>query len=196
MRLNDTIFDTCLSFQKGDEKGFTHFFNELYPALTLYAFKITKDREVSEEIASAAFIKIWQRHEQFSDASSIKAYLYRIVRNDAFKHLSKQKQLQTVTKDVIYLYSREQQKDAFNGLVAAETSHLLLNAIDALPKECAKVFQLLYVEGKSIKEAAEALHLSVSTVKTQKARGIETLRKSLRLSSIITVAVSCLLFLS
>ena len=89
---NHNCENDFLSFQQGEEQGFTWFFHQLYPSLTLYCFKITKDKEVSEEIASAAFMKIWQRHHQFADAQSIKAYLYRIVRNDALKYLAKQKQ--------------------------------------------------------------------------------------------------------
>jgi RNA polymerase sigma-70 factor (ECF subfamily) len=171
--------DYAVLFETGDEEGFTWFFRELYPALSFYAFKITGDKEASEEIASNAFIKIWQRHEQFSDAISIRKYLYRIVRNDALKHLRKEKQSATVKKEVFYLYGNENEKDCFNSLVTSEISRKLLNAINALPAECSKVFQLLYVEGKSIKEAAEELNLSPSTIKTQKARGLTALRKSI-----------------
>ena len=180
----------AILFQQGEEKGFTWFFRNLYPALSFYAFKITSDKECSEEIASNAFIKVWQRHEQFSDAVSIRKYLHRIVRNDALKHLRKEKQSTAFTKEVIYLSGGEHEKDCFNSLVTAEISRELLNAINSLPAECSKVFRLMYIEGKSIKETAEALQLSPSTVKTQKKRGIEALRKSLHLSIIVIVVAS------
>ena len=180
--------DYVLSFQKGEEKGFAWFFRNLYPALSFYASKITGDKEVSEEIASHAFIKIWQRHVRFSDAPSIKAYLYRIVRNDALKYLNKEKRRLSATKEVIYLNGNQSEKDHFTSLVTSETSRQLLEAINCLPAECSKVFKLLYIEGKSVKETAEALQLSPSTVKTQKKRGIEALRKSLNLS-IVAIAI-------
>lgn len=181
--------DYALSFQKGEETGFSWFFRQLYPSLTFYCFKITADKEVSEEIASQAFIKIWQRHQRFSDAHSIKAYLYRIVRNDALKYLDKEKRKASATKEVIYLYGHENEKDHFTSLVTAETSRQLLEAINALPAECSKIFKLLYVEGLSVHETAEALNLSPSTVKTQKKRGIEALRKSLPLPLMVMVMV-------
>jgi len=183
--------DYALLFQQGDEKGFAWIFRELYPALSFYAFKITGDREVSEEIASNAFIKIWQRRERFSDAVSIGKYLYRIVRNDALKHLRKEKQTAVANKEVIYLYGNENEKDCFNSLVTSEISRELLIAINALPAECSKVFQLLYVEGKTIKEAAEELNLSSSTIKTQKARGLIALRKAILF---LLVATSIFMF--
>jgi RNA polymerase sigma-70 factor, ECF subfamily len=182
-----------LSFRQGEEQGFAWFFRQLYPSLTLYSFKMTGDKEASEEIASTAFIKIWEKHERFNDADSIKAYLYRIVRNDALKYLHKEKQQSAAKREVIYLYGNQNEKDHFNNLVTAEISRELLNAINSLPAECSKVFRLMYIEGKSIKETAEALQLSPSTVKTQKKRGIEALRKSLHLSIVlIAIAVSIL----
>jgi len=167
-------------FQNGEEPGFTYFFCQLYPALVFYCFKITTDKEASEEIASNAFIKIWAKHKRFSDADSIKNYLYRIVRNDALKHLHKEKRKTERNKEVIYLYGNEQEKDHFDKLVKAETLRELLQAIKALPGECSKVFHLLYVEGKSIQEAAKEMNLSPSTIKTQKARGLAALRKTIK----------------
>jgi len=177
----------AILFQQGEEKGFAWLFRNLYPALSFYTFKITGDREASEEIASNAFIKIWQRHEQFSDALSIRKYLYRIVRNDSLKHLKKEKQSAAFNKEVFYLYANENERDCFNNLVWSEISRELLTAINSLPAECSKVFRLLYVEGKTIKEAADALNLSVSTVKTQKARGLASLRK---ISNFILLLIS------
>lgn len=167
----------ALLFQQGEEISFTFFFRQLYPSLTLYCFKITGDKDASEEIASTAFIKIWEKHEKFSDADSIKAYLYRIVRNDALKYLRKEKQQLAANKEVIYLYGNQSEKDCFTSLATAEITRELLNAINSLPEECSKVFRLMYIEGKSIKETAESLQVSASTVKTQKKRGLEALRK-------------------
>ena len=181
--------DYVFSFQQGEERGFAYFFNELYPILCFYCNKIIGDKEASEEIASHAFIKIWAKHERLNEADCIKAYLYRIVRNDALKYLHKKKQGLAANKEIIYLYANQNEKDHFNNLVTAEISRELLNAINSLPAECSKVFRLMYVEGKTIKETAEALQLSPSTVKTQKKRGIEALRKSLHLS-ILTVTIA------
>ena len=188
-----TADDYTIFFQQGEEKGFAWFFRELYPALSFYCFKITGNKESSEEIASTAFIKIWERHEQFTDAQSIKAYLYRIVRNDALKHLEKQKRQATVNTEVVYLQGNQLEKDHFTALVSTETQRQLLQAINALPAECSKVFKLLYVEGKTIKEAAEQLRLSVSTVKTQKKRGIDALRKSMLLHLMVLAIAAGLL---
>lgn len=173
------------SFQQGKEKGVACVFHSLYPLLTLYCFKITADKEASEEIASNAFIKIWQKHERFTEYHSIKAYLYRIVRNDAFKFLQKEKRHAVAGQEFGYLYSKQHEKDHFTSLVNAETTGQLLKAINGLPTECSKVLRLMFIEGRSIKETAKILHLSPSTIKTQKKRGVEVLRKKLYLTIMV-----------
>ena len=64
-------------------------------------------------------------------------------------------------------------------LVAAETMRQIHEAIDTLPKACKLVFTKLYIEGKSVKETAEELSLTKSTIKTQRTIGLQILRKKL-----------------
>jgi RNA polymerase sigma-70 factor, ECF subfamily len=166
----------AISFQKGEETAFDWFFYQLYPTLCLFAQKIIGNQPASEEIASDAFIKIWKRHNQFSNPDAIKAYLYEIVRNDSLKWLSKHSREKKAHHDASYL-SSQIQKDHFQAMISSEISRHLQTAINHLPRECAKVFRMLYIEGKTINETAEELKLSQSTVKTQKNRGINFLRK-------------------
>ena len=170
--------DYALFFQSGEEIGFAWFFRQLYPSLTFFANKIVGEPAIAEEIASTAFIKIWERHTRFSSPEGIKGYLYQIVRNDALKSLNKKVKGAKVY-DVSRLQVADQQENQFQALVAAETSRQLLETISLLPPECSRIFRLLYFEGKTVKETAQQLNLSQSTVKTQKTRGLAVLRKKL-----------------
>jgi RNA polymerase sigma-70 factor (ECF subfamily) len=168
--------DYALAFQKGNEQALRYFYLEFHPTLAFYSNRWVNNRLVAEEIASEAFMKIWKRHQQFTDAKAIRSYLYRIVKNDSFKWLKKTREEAAAYKAIANLESGYQ-KDHFQFLVAAETSRQLRETISLLPPECERVFRLLYIEGKSVKETAETLSLSPSTVKTQKARGLATIRK-------------------
>jgi RNA polymerase sigma-70 factor (ECF subfamily) len=63
--------------------------------------------------------------------------------------------------------------------VAAEVIANVYKAGETLSPVCRRVFKKLYVESKGIKETAEELDLSVSTVKTQKKRAILKIVKKL-----------------
>lgn len=173
--LTDPVYHT-LSFQRGEEEGFNFFFKKLYPALCFFANKIIHNRPAAEEIASEAFIKIWQRHEQFSDAGDIKAYLYQIVKNDSLKWLQKDARISIAERNIALTDSTPSH---FEDIVWSEVTSELHQAISSLPKACRQVFEMLYIEGKSINETAAALRLSPSTVRTQKARGLVFLRRKI-----------------
>ncbi|HUC83489.1 MAG TPA: sigma-70 family RNA polymerase sigma factor, partial [Flavisolibacter sp.] len=169
----------ALSFQQGEEQGFTWFFRSLYPALSFFSYKITNDRPVSEEIASEAFLKTWQRHHLFSSPENIRAYLYQVVRNDSLQWLRATQRRNTAYRAVAYLATNAEEKDHFHHLVAAETARQVNAALDLLPPECSKIFRLIYLEGKTVPEVAAFLNLSPSTVRVQKSKGLATLRKNL-----------------
>jgi RNA polymerase sigma-70 factor (ECF subfamily) len=168
------------AFQQGDEKALEVYFNEFYPSLCYYASSYTHDMEIAKEIASEAFVKTWKYREQFTNAGSIRAYLYKVVRGDASSwHIKKQRnpiRALPDNEDFVSPYP-----DEFAKLVKAEMLRHIYNAIEALPAECRKIFRLLYIDGKKVAEIADELNLSPSTVKAQKARGLALLRKKITL---------------
>lgn len=169
----------AIAFQRGDEKGLAFFFDELYPALCIYANYYTANEAAAQEIASEAFLKTWKTRSQFFRAGSIRAYLYTIVRRDAIKWHQKEKRIMDMRKNDDEKNVNEDNDNPFTNLVRAETARHLHRAISTLPPQCRKVFQLLYLEGKTVGEIAAILQLSPSTIKTQKQRGLEALRKQL-----------------
>ena len=68
--------------------------------------------------------------------------------------------------------------DIENSYVKEEVYNQLFAAIDRLPKRQREVL-LHTMEKRKVKEIAELMDISVNSVKTQKQRAIETLRKTL-----------------
>jgi len=166
-----------LAFQRGEEKGFDFFFRELFTSLCFFANRIVNNKCEAEDIASAAFIKIWKRHNQFDNSKNIRAYLYQIVRNDCLKFLHQKGKRIRMQKEIEYLTIDDTKDNCEADIIRAELYSDLYKALNNLPTECCKVFKMLYIEGKSVKEIAKELKVSTSTVKTQKARGLAMLRK-------------------
>lgn len=154
-------------------------FKESYHALTYFAFKILDSRSEAEDIVQDAFIKYWnQRHEVSDDLQAVKSYLYTSVRNSCFnvlRHRSvSEKHLQnTFGAGMIY------EKDALEILLEAETMVLVFKAIDTLPPVCRTITRMSYLQGKKNDEIAAELGISVNSVKTQKQRAAQLLRKKL-----------------
>jgi RNA polymerase sigma-70 factor (family 1) len=164
-----------MDFMCGNEKGFTHFFQLYYPALCFFAARVTADNEAAKDITSNAFIKTWKKHERLHSASDIKAYLYQVVRNDCYKWLQQQKK-EKILQQNLAIYTATAAESYLALVIQSEVIAMLHQHIQQMPAGRQKIFAKLYVEGKSIAEAAAELQLSPSTVKTQKQRGLQALR--------------------
>lgn len=181
---DDIIVDYALAFKNGEEKGFDFFYRTWYAPLALFAFSKINDRAEAEDIASEAFIKIWKRHQQFNTASEIRGYLYKIIRNDCLKFLEHQKRKTSALNGLSHDVADPSQNIEAD-LIRLDFFAELYEASNVLSTQTKKVFDLLFIQGKNVKETARQLNVSVSTIKTQKVRSIHAMRKKLNLTSII-----------
>jgi RNA polymerase sigma-70 factor (family 1) len=172
--------DMTLAFHRGNEKGFDFFFRELFPSLCFFANRMLNDRCEAEDIASTAFIKIWKKHSIFNDAKNIQSYLYQIVRNDCLKFHHQQKRSTIITKEIKYLSIGDLENNYEADIIRAEFLREIYKAINTLPAQCRRIFKMLYIQGKSIKEISTELEISASTIRTQKSRGLAVLKQKVK----------------
>ena len=135
-----------------------------------------------EDIVLDSFVKVWERREMFDSENGMKSYLYKVVYNGCLKEV-RRRQSEVRKKTGLAIVSDDLEKDFSENMIRAETLRLVYEAMEKLPSECKKVFVKLFVEGKSVVDAAAELNVAVSTVKNQKMRGIKLLR--MRLGSFI-----------
>lgn len=69
----------------------------------------------------------------------------------------------------------EHTKEAWDKIVESEANQLLLEAIKSLPPQSRRIMELTY-DGKSLKETAELLEISINTVKAIKSKALQKLR--------------------
>jgi RNA polymerase sigma-70 factor (family 1) len=165
------------AFQRGEEKGFNYFFNSLYPALLYYAFRILNDKPAAEDVVGESFIKIWERHSTFSHPKVIKSWLYTTVRNGCLNRLQQQQRSMAQQAQLARQQEGSFESYALHEIIRAEVIRELYENIESLPTACRQIFKMLYIQGKTVREIAEELKLSISTIKNQKARGLALLRK-------------------
>jgi RNA polymerase sigma-70 factor (family 1) len=167
-----------LLFQQGEEQGFNYFFHLHYKHLVHFACAIIKDKEVAEDVVEDSFVKLWEKRETLSSASSIKPYLFTCVRNGCINLLRHQKH-QEAFKVYVQKSPVEVSADVTQKIIASESMHQVYLAVQNLPSKYRKIFNMLWVQGKEVKDIALELNLPLSTVKSQKARTLELIRKQL-----------------
>ena len=164
------------AFQAGNEKGLSPFFDRYYSLLTLYAKSLTGNTEIAKEIASEAFVKLWNARESITEPRNIKPFLYRVVYNASVDYLREQ-QTKAKRKQAYEQLLETSERAVVDKMIEAETYNRLYSLLQNLTPRSRQIFQLFYFERKAIKEIAQELGISVNTVKTHKLQALQTLKQ-------------------
>ena len=165
------------AFQQGDEQALAFFYREFYPSLAHYANRWTENRPIAEEIASGAFIKAWRMHWKLDSYGGIRAYLYKIVLRDSQDTLKRERKRRATHRDSKPL--KISHDTPFDQLIRSEVYRQVHTALKDLSPANRRVLTMYYLEGKTTGQIAAELKLHPSTIKTQKTKGLEILRKKL-----------------
>ena len=165
------------AFQQGDEQALAFFYHEFHPVLSLHAYRLVEDRSIAEEIAAEALVKTWKMHWKLDSYGAIRAYLYKIVHRDSLAYIRKEKK-----RTAMHQQSQPPQTVSdtpFDHVVRSEVYRIIHTALKDLSPANRKVIIMHYLEGKTTGQIARELNVHPSTVKTQKNRGLQALRKQL-----------------
>ncbi len=121
-------------------------------------YRLTGDREASNDILQDAFIEIFRSMATFRFESSLYTWMRTITTRNAINYLNKNTRLQVVT-DEIPDQPSESQPDF--------TAEHLEKAILSLPGQARSVFILIEVEGYRHREVADILNINEGTSKSQ-----------------------------
>ena len=176
----------------GDELGYEYLFKEYYEQLVFYAVHFLHDFEASKELVQDLFVSLYEKRQALDINQSIKAYLYRAVKNRAYNITSAQQVHEKYTKFV----NARGQVHSNSAETEAELNELkvaLSSAVEKLPPKCRHIFKLNRYEGLSNAEIADRLKLSKRTVETQITKALKILR--LELSPFLTTTAVWVLLL-
>jgi len=160
---------------EGKIDAYEKLFKQTYPYLRSYAYKLLKNREAAEEIASDVLINIWKRREELAAVKLFRAYLYKCTRNACYNYLRKGNN----TAEEINIISPADNSTPESIYLNTELKSHIQNAVLKLPPQCKACFVLVKEEGLSYREAAQILSVSVKTVDAQIVIALRKILKSL-----------------
>ena len=137
------------------------------------------DREEAEEVVQSSFITVWEKRKSLDIQTSLKSYLYRMVRNgclNVIKHEKVKKQHvahELAVADVSY-------ESVSQKVYATELETKISEAMKVLPEQCRLVFQLSRFEELKYQEIADQLKISVKTVENHMGKALRIMREQLK----------------
>jgi RNA polymerase sigma-70 factor (ECF subfamily) len=149
--------------QRGDIGGLEVLVRRYQLRAVRAAYGVTRDRALAEDVVQAAFIRAYERIDQFDPARPFGPWFLRAVLNDAIKVATRRER--QVPIDALDESRAHQGPDV--GWEAAETAGEVWAALGALPPAQRAVLVQRYVLGLSEAEMAAAHARPPGTIKSR-----------------------------
>jgi len=164
-----------------DTQAYKQLFLLFYPSLVSFAVSIIRSKEVSEEIVSDVFLKIWEKRQQLDKVENLSFYLFTAVKNKCLNQLQDQKNRASLEINDAVIEFKSLYHDPEQRLISAETIQEIQKAVQDLPPRCRMIFKLVKEEGFRYKEVAELMQLSVKTVENQMSLAFKKIGSAVKL---------------
>ena len=166
--------------QFGDKAAFEQLVIRHQELVFSLAYKLTGNREMANDVAQEAFIRAGKAIEKFRGDSTFSTWIYRITVNTAWTLRKKAKKHNTLNIDDTYEpIVIDEKKDPELVAINSDLSSVLINALDKIPIEQRIIVELKNIEGRSHKEIADYLDISVTAAKVRLHRAHQKLRQIL-----------------
>ncbi|RRB02871.1 RNA polymerase sigma-70 factor [Larkinella rosea] len=170
-------------FDKSPKEGFELLFRKYYTNLCNHAIRYVYAKETAEDIVAEVFTNFWNNKVYEQITSSYKSYLYISVRNRAHTCLKIE-----LNRNTTFESSSVEFQNYNNTTVLRpdeitqfhELSQKLDAAIQRLPQQSKRAFQLNRLEGKKYTEVALEMQLTVSAVERLISRALAKIREELK----------------
>jgi RNA polymerase sigma-70 factor (ECF subfamily) len=171
---------------RGDEKAFRSFVDDYFPRLYRYARHRLGNESDVEEVVQTVLTNAARHLATFRGDSTLLTWLIQICRREISKQLdrvNRHSDMMTpflnddVLKSVVESIESTSADDPETAAQRGELITLIQFSLDQLPERYARVLELKYVEGHSLKEISEQLQTSHEGVQSLLARARRAFRE-------------------
>mgnify|MGYP001131516929 CR=1 FL=1 len=176
--MSDNEYDVhlWLRIERGGEiAAFRELFDRYYAPLCRFAEFWLRDRASAEEVVLDVYTHVWQHAAELRITVSVRAYLFRAVRNRALNRLRDQRTDGIPIEGPEPLFTNPEALQ----LEADEMMLLVAEAVSQLPDRCREVFRKSREEGLSNAAIADQMRISVKTVEAQITKALRRIRETL-----------------
>src|SRR5574338_872602 len=161
---------------RDDIKAFDELYWKYQKAVYQNVFKLVRDIALAEDIVQEVFIGLWERRHTIDSSRSVSGWLFVSSYNRSINVLKK-KLRESITP--IHVDQISEEPGVESGLEEAQIS-LLEKAIEKLPPQKRKVFELCKLRGKTYEEAANEMNISKHTVKEYLSGAVNFIKEFVR----------------
>ena len=159
------------------DKAFRYLYDKYASTLRYFSAKYVDDDATIEDVVQDAFLNLWEKRNEFKTESTIKAYLYKIVRSFSVDTIRRRNIANRYAEKIVL--EKEDQEFFLENIVESEVFQMIQTVFDELSPSCREVYQLS-LHGKSHEEISQLLDISINTVKKHKNNANHYMRERLK----------------
>lgn len=158
--------------QSADEAEFAAWMSARQPALLRTAYLLTGEHHAAEDLVATTLAKVYLNWNKVRDRGALDGYARRVLVNEHNSVWRRSWKRREVTTDEVpeWVGTRDRYDEGQTGG--------LWELVQSLPRKQRAVIVLRYYEELSEAETADALGVSVGTVKSQASRALASLRQT------------------
>jgi len=160
-------------FGQGDPAAFETLFRQYQGQVYGWIVRMVRDPGIAEDLTVETFWRIYKARNRFDPSREFGAWARRIATHAALDHLRGSRREVCLAPD-------GPEAPAGGSRIEPDVRDAIQRAFRALPPKLRAVATLALVEEAPHREIAQALGISVGTVKSREFRAVRLLRKKLR----------------
>lgn len=171
---DEVLFD--LIKRDDDQRALEMLFQRYYHRLCDFVFHYVRSFDLTEEIVSDVFLKIWLKRKTLTITQNFKAYLFAATQNQTLNYIQKKNPDWVRLQDLsVEITSETPRPD--EAVIFSELQNHIEELINNLPPRRKMIFKLSRIEGFAYREIADILSISIYTVQNQMVQAVKQLSK-------------------
>ncbi len=173
MHMSDSDAALVTAVQAGDAAALSVLYRRYVAMVFGYIRRRTPTTEAAEDVASETFLAVVARIRSFRNSSSFRTWMFQIARRRIADYWRRQYALPECAGDVVLALLGSDPDAVEPEEVRLSVSRADLDRVLAgLPERSRRVLECRFLEGKTVRETADALGLSEGNVKVIQHRAI------------------------
>lgn len=158
--------------QKGDKEAFSTLYHHYIKEIFKFFILRTNSKPVAEDLTQETFLKMLKNLNTFQHKSSFKNWLYGIAKHTLLDYYRKHYRERTTSLETIenHLSTHNDNLAVTDNPSATNESQKILQK---LPENYRQILELRFLKNLSIKDTAEILNKTVSSVKVLQHRALK-----------------------
>lgn len=152
-------------------------FKQFAPSMYNIAVRYVKDADDANDMVQDVFLNLWKGAENVDERAPINHYLARATVNTCLNRIKKEQRQEVYTKEQMLHVTPSENNHSL--LEHKELEAQYRSALDKLPDQCRRVFEMSRLKGLTPAEIATQLNISINTVYAHLTTALKRLRVDL-----------------